>query len=159
METVTPTSHAAWSTRLRDAGLRVTAGRVATLNYIEMHPHSSVSEIHTTVSREHASLSVQSVHNITTDLTEHGIIRRIDPPDSTSALFETRVADNHHHIQCVQCQRIEDLDCVIGQAPCLTPSHNHGMRLLEASVTFRGICANCDLPTATTQTSSEASTQ
>ena len=65
-------------------------------------------------------------------------------PDSASARYETRIGDNHHHIQCIVCGRIEDLDCTVGHAPCLAPSHDHGMRIIEASVTYRAICAACD---------------
>lgn len=133
-----------WSELLREAGLRVTNGRIAALTYLDAHPHSSVAEIHSALEHEHPSLSTQSLHNITHDLTLHGILRRVDTPDSGSALFETRTADNHHHVQCIVCHRIEDIDCVVGAAPCLTPHGGHGMRLVEANVTFRGVCAECD---------------
>lgn len=135
---------AAWSDLLHARGLRVTAGRLAALAYLHDHPHSSVSQVHEALLSAHPSLSYQSVNNIAHDLSECGILRRIDPPDSDSALFETRVGDNHHHVQCIVCRRIEDIDCLIGSAPCLTPNHDHGMRLLEASVTFRGICPECE---------------
>lgn len=133
-----------WSELLREAGLRVTSGRVAALSFIEAHPHSSVAQIHTALASELPSMSTQSLHNITHDLTARGLLHRIDTPDSGSALYETRTADNHHHVQCIVCHRIEDVDCVVGAAPCLTPHDAHGMRVLEASVTFRGVCSECD---------------
>lgn len=138
------TSPAEWAEQLRARGLRVTSGRVAALGYIEAHPHSSVSSIHATLSKDLSSLSQQSVHNITHDLTDCGLLRRVDLPDAGSALYETRAHDNHHHVQCVICHRIEDIDCEIGEAPCLTPNEAHGMRLLEATVTYRGVCADCE---------------
>ena len=138
-----------WSARLREHGLRATGGRIAALDYLDMHPHSSAAEVHAGLHGELASLTMQTVHNIVHDLSECGILRRIDLPDSGSALYETRSGDNHHHVQCVQCRRIEDIDCVVGAAPCLTPDHTHGMRLLEAAVVFRGICADCDSQTPT----------
>lgn len=144
MHVETPTSPEQWGTLLREHGLRVTEGRVTALSYIEMHPHSSAADILDALSSELPSLSQQSVHNIVNDLTETGLLRRIDPPDSGRALYETRTGDNHHHVQCVVCHRIEDIDCLVGGAPCLSPDHSHGMRLLEASVTFRGVCAECE---------------
>lgn len=149
-ETTTPER---WSELLREAGLRVTTGRLATLGYVEAHPHSSVAQIHAALRQELPSLSAQSLHNITHDLTAHGILQRIDTPDSGSALYETRTADNHHHVQCIVCHRIEDVDCVVGSAPCLTPHDAHGMRVLEAAVTFRGVCAECDTDSAPSRTS------
>lgn len=133
-----------WGERLRARGLRVTQGRVAALCYLEQHPHSSAADVHTALAEQLPSLSPQSVHNIANDLTEHGILRRIDLPDTDSALYEPLRGDNHHHVQCVSCQRVEDVECVVGEAPCIMPHGDHGMRVLEASVTFRGICADCD---------------
>lgn len=141
----TPESSSAdWGRILHAHGLRATEGRLATIAYLDRHPHSSVAETHRALAESHPTLSYQSVNNITRDLTRIGVLRRVDLPDSDSARFETRTGDNHHHVQCVVCQRIEDVDCVVGSAPCLTPNHNHGMRLLEAAVTFRGVCADCD---------------
>lgn len=138
------TADAAWADRLRAVGLRATAGRVAALRYLEQHPHSSVAEIRDALAREIPSVSQQSVHNIAHDLTHHGLLRRIDLPDSGSSLYETRTRDNHHHVRCVVCGRIEDVDCATGAAPCLSPEHTHGMRVLEADVTFRAVCADCE---------------
>lgn len=129
---------------LRTHGLRATEGRIAALAHIAAHPHSSASAIHAALAVEHPSLSQQSVHNIVNDLTESGLLRRIDPPDSGSALYETRLHDNHHHVQCIVCHRIEDVDCSLGAAPCMVPPQTHGMRIIEATVTFRGICAACE---------------
>ncbi|MBO1901469.1 transcriptional repressor [Leucobacter weissii] len=140
----TETSSQPWADELRTHGLRVTAGRIAALGHIEAHPHCSAAEIHSALVGGLPSLSQQSVHNIVGDLTECGILRRIDLPDAGSALYETRTRDNHHHVQCVSCHRVEDVDCAVGAAPCLNPDHSHGMRILEASVTFRGICADCE---------------
>ncbi|HMR48297.1 MAG TPA: Fur family transcriptional regulator [Arachnia sp.] len=129
---------------LRSRGLRVTAGRVAALSYLSTQPHSSAAEIHAALTGDLSSLSSQSVHNIVQDLSDCGILRRVDLPDSGSARYEVERLDNHHHIQCVVCRRIEDVECAIGLAPCLTPSDAHGMRVIEAALTFRGICRDCD---------------
>ena len=144
MLTAPTTAPAVWEAFLRDRGLRVTEGRVTVLQFLETHPHSPASAILGALTETLPSLSQQSVHNIVNDLTAAGLLRRIDPPESGHALYETRTGDNHHHLQCVVCGRIEDIDCLVGDSPCLTPGHSHGMRLLEASVTFRGVCAACE---------------
>lgn len=144
MQTPPAAAHECWSTQLHAHGLRATEGRVAALRYIDEHPHSSAAAIRAALAEQQPSLSPQSVHNIVNDLTEGGLLRRIDPPDSGSALYETRLHDNHHHVQCVVCHRIEDVDCAVGAAPCLVPSQTHGMRILEATITFRGICPACE---------------
>lgn len=137
-----------WQVEMHAQGLRVTQGRLEALKYLMRHPHSSVGDTHEALSQQLPKLTLQSVHNIVNDLTQCGILRRIDLPGTGSALYETRIGDNHHHVQCVVCNRIEDVDCATGAAPCLHPSETHGIRILEASVTFRGVCAECDAPQA-----------
>ncbi|MDF0491433.1 Fur family transcriptional regulator [Sphingomonas sp. H39-1-10] len=133
-----------WLHTLRAKGLRATAQRVAVLGFLHHHPHSDAEAIYQAVRPSLPTISVQAIHLIVQDLSRQGLIRRISLPDSASARYETRIEDNHHHIQCVQCGRIEDIDCVVGHAPCIEPSDTHGMRIVEASIIFRGICHACD---------------
>lgn len=129
---------------LRAAGLRVTSQRVAVLEVLDQRPHAAVDEIHADVQRRIPGIALQTVHGIVNDITTAGIAQRVSLPGATSALYELAADDNHHHLQCVSCGRVEDVDCAVGAAPCLHPSHDRGMRILEASVTFRAVCAECD---------------
>ncbi|GAA4724845.1 Fur family transcriptional regulator [Isoptericola chiayiensis] len=129
---------------LRERGLRATAGRVAALAYVDAHPHVTAADVFEALREELPSTSPQAVHNVLADLHRHGLLRRTDLPDSAGAQYETRTGDNHHHVQCVVCGRVEDVDCVVGHAPCLTPSDSHGMRVFVTDVTFRGICRTCE---------------
>lgn len=129
---------------LRRAGLRVTAQRVAVLDSLALHPHASVDKLHADVQDRIPGIALQTVHGIVNDLTASGLAQRVSLPGATSALYEVAAQDNHHHVQCVVCGRVEDVPCAVGEAPCLHPSHDHGMRVLEASVTFRAICPECE---------------
>lgn len=137
-----------WADEVRTCGLRVTKPRMLVLNYLDLHPHSDAEEIFQALAPHHPTLSIQAVHGVVNDLTEAGLVRRIDLPDINSFRYETRIDDNHHHVQCIKCGRIEDVDCVVGEAPCLTPSQTHGMQILAAHVSFQGICADCATRTA-----------
>lgn len=140
----TPGEHA-WPDRLRDAGLRVTNQRLATLAYLDTHPHSTVDDIVTAVRETLPTTSPQTVHGVVNDLVARSLVQRIELPGrDASARYETRLGDNHHHIKCVRCGRVDDVDCAVGEAPCLTPGTTHGMRLIEAQVTYLGVCENCD---------------
>ncbi len=75
-------------------------------------------------------------------LTNAGLLRRIQPSRST-ARYEARVADNHHHIVCRLCGAVADVDCAVGEAPCLTPSEDHGYTIDEAEVIYWGLCPDC----------------
>lgn len=135
----------AWSAQLRAKGHRVTKQRLAVLNAVHQNPHSTADAIVTAVRRELAGITVQSVYVILTDLTDIKMLRKFEPPGSAS-LYETRTGDNHHHAYCIRCGKVEDVDCAIGESPCLTPSSFHGMAILSADVLYRGICINCQEP-------------
>jgi Fur family ferric uptake transcriptional regulator len=133
-----------WLQTLRAKGLRATAQRVAVLDFLHHRPHTDAEAIFQALRPSLPTISLQAIHLIVQDLSGKGLIRRISLPDSASARYETRIEDNHHHIQCIECGRIEDVDCVVGHAPCMEPSDTHGMRIVEASVVFRGVCRDCE---------------
>jgi Fur family ferric uptake transcriptional regulator len=128
--------------RLHEAGLRVTNGRISLLAAIEHAPHSDAGALHRALLAHDSGTSIQSVHNILGDLTAAGLLRRIEPANSP-ALYELRVDDNHHHIVCTSCGAVADVDCVVGHAPCLSPSDTAGFTVATAEVTFWGLCADC----------------
>jgi Fur family ferric uptake transcriptional regulator len=131
-------------TRLRAAGLRVTAQRVAVLEALSRTAHAAVDMLHEHVQREIPGLALQTVHGIVNDFTAAHVAQRVSLPGASSALYELARGNNHHHVQCIVCGRVEDVECVVGEAPCLTPSDAHGMRIVEAAITFRGICEDCE---------------
>ncbi|CAH0253564.1 Transcriptional regulator FurA [Microbacterium oxydans] len=127
---------------LRQAGLRATAGRVAVLDALDSMAHTDAERVFREVSAVLPTTSIQSVHNILADLTAAGLIRRIEPAGS-AALYERRTGDNHHHVVCTSCGAVGDVDCVTGEAPCLTPSDAGGFTVQTAEVTFWGLCPSC----------------
>ena len=131
-----------WTGELRAHGRRVTKQRLAVLAAVERLPHAVADDVAASVRGELPDISLQSVYVVLADLTELGLVRKIEPPHSP-ARYETRVDDNHHHAICTGCGRIEDVDCAVGHAPCLTPENTHGMSIQIADVLYRGICADC----------------
>lgn len=127
---------------LRGVGLRVTAPRVAVLKALAAHPHSTADEVANRVRNALGSVSTQAVYDVLRACAGAGLVRRIDPAGSP-ALYETRTGDNHHHLVCRICGDVVDVDCVVGEAPCLEPSDPAGFDVEEAEVVFWGRCANC----------------
>lgn len=74
-----------------------------------------------------------------------GLVGRIQPSGSV-ARYESRVGDNHHHVVCRSCGVIADVDCAVGEAPCLTASDDNGFVLDEAEVIYWGVCPDCSTP-------------
>ncbi|MGA1835785.1 Fur family transcriptional regulator [Herbiconiux sp. 11R-BC] len=127
---------------IRTAGLRVTAQRLAVLEALDGMPHADTEAVHRAVRRTLPDITLQSVYVVLGALTEAGLIRRIEPAGSP-ALYERRIGDNHHHAICSRCGAVQDVDCVVGHAPCLHPSDAAGFAIQTAEVTFWGLCPAC----------------
>jgi Fur family ferric uptake transcriptional regulator len=127
---------------LRGAGLRVTAARVALLEAVRDGDHLGVESLASGVRDRVGHISLQAVYEALHALTGAGLIRRIEPPGSP-ARFEGRVGDNHHHLVCRSCGAVTDVDCAVGEAPCLTASDDHGYSIDEAEVIYWGLCPDC----------------
>ncbi len=128
---------------LRSRGLRVTRPRLAVLEILATsRGHFDVEEIAEKVRGRLDSVSTQAVYDVLSALSRAGLARRIEPAGSP-ARFEGRVGDNHHHVVCRGCGEIADVDCAVGDAPCLDSADGHGFQIDEAEVTFWGLCPDC----------------
>lgn len=128
------------------ADLRVTRPRVAVLEVVDANPHADTETIFSAVRLGLPDVSRQAVYDVLNALTTVGLVRRIQPLGMV-ARYESRVGDNHHHVVCRSCGIIGDIDCAVGEAPCLTPSDDDnvldGFVLDEAEVIYWGLCADC----------------
>ncbi len=137
---------------LRERGVQVTAQRLAVLRALAATPHSTAADIGTVVRAELGAVSLQAVYDALATLTEKGILRRIQPAGS-AARYETRVGDNHHHLICRSCGQMVDVDCAVGETPCLTAADGAGYEIDEAEVIYWGRCPACVAASATGTTS------
>ena len=108
-----------YADQLRAADFRVTRPRLAVLEAVHAHPHADTETIFGAVRDELPEVSRQAVYDVLAALTAAGLLRRIQPSGSV-ARYESRVGDNHHHVVCRSCGVIADVDCAVGEAPCLT---------------------------------------
>ena len=134
---------------LRSRGLRITRPRLAVLEVLTGGGHLDVDDIARQVRARLDSVSTQAVYDVLGALSRAGLARRLEPAGSP-ARFEARVSDNHHHLVCRGCGEITDIDCAVGQRPCLDPgTGDHGYDVDEAEVTFWGLCPTCQQRRAT----------
>lgn len=127
---------------LRENGLQVTAGRVAIMRDVSAHPHTTADDVLERVTGQLGSISRQAVYDSLNVLAEKGLLRRIQPAGS-SARYEDRVGDNHHHLICRECSLTFDIDCAVGETPCLVAQDDHGFVIDEAEVVYWGYCPTC----------------
>lgn len=126
---------------LKDAGLQVTAQRLAVYRCVHTCSHATADDIAESVRGEIGTVSRQAVYDSLAALNEHRLIRRFQPAGS-SARYETRI-DNHHHLLCRACGAMRDVDCAKGRAPCLHPVEDHGYAIDQAEVIYWGLCPDC----------------
>lgn len=131
-----------FASELRRVSLRVTRPRLAVLAAVHAEPHLDTDAVIQRVRADLGSVSHQAVYDVLRALTDSGLLRRIQPAGAT-ARYESRTDDNHHHIVCRGCGAIQDVDCAIGEAPCLTASDDHGFVVDEAEVVYWGTCPAC----------------
>lgn len=127
---------------LRERGVRITASRVAVLTAVDEAPHIDADTVASAVRGRLGSVSTQAIYDALALFTSLGLVRRIKPAGS-SALYETRVGDNHHHLMCRGCGDIVNVDCATGTPPCLIPTETHGFLVDEAEVIYWGRCTSC----------------
>ncbi|CAM3977358.1 transcriptional repressor [Helcobacillus massiliensis] len=133
-----------WVQALRDAGLRVTAPRIAALEVLASSAHVDAEVIAAEVRAKLGAVSKQAVYDVLAALTDAGLARKVSL-DGRRALYELHRHDNHHHLVCRRCGRLEDVPCAVGEAPCIpiAESESHGFAVDEAEVTYRGLCPDC----------------
>jgi len=127
---------------LRTVALRVTRPRVAVLCAVHSHPHADTDSIIDVVRADLGEVSHQAVYDVLRALTAAGLVRRIQP-DGSVARYEARVGDNHHHVVCRSCGAIADVDCAVGDTPCLSAPDDTGYEIDEAEVIYWGRCGAC----------------
>jgi len=137
---------------LRRHGLNVTAQRLAVLRAVSSRSHSTADDIDRVVRAEIGAISHQAVYDALGTLTDKGLLRRIQPSRSP-ARYENRVGDNHHHLVCRSCRRMVDVDCAVGDTPCLTAADDSGYEIDEAEVIYWGRCPECVAATSEQPTS------
>jgi Fe2+ or Zn2+ uptake regulation protein len=134
---------------LRRHGMHVTPQRLAVLRAVSGGPHGAADDIYAAVRADIGAVSRQAVYDALAALSEKGLVRRIQPAGSP-ARYEDRVGDNHHHLICRTCGRMVDVDCAVGDRPCLTASDDSGYEIDEAEVVYWGRCPQCVAAAAVT---------
>ncbi|MFV1990221.1 MAG: Fur family transcriptional regulator [Acidimicrobiales bacterium] len=127
---------------LREHGVQVTAQRLAIMRAVSSRPHATADSLAEDVRVAIGAISRQAVYDTLGVLVDKDLIRRIQPPGS-AARYEDRVGDNHHHLICRGCGTTFDIDCAVGEVPCLTAESDHGFEIDEAEVIYWGRCPAC----------------
>lgn len=127
---------------LRQQGFKVTPQRLAVLRAVSGRPHLTAEDVVEVVRADIRTISHRAVYDAVGVLADIGLLRRIQPSGS-AARYEDRVGDNHHHLICRACGSMVDVDCAVGDTPCLTAADDAGYEIDEAEVIYWGHCPAC----------------
>jgi Fur family peroxide stress response transcriptional regulator len=125
----------------REHALPLTAQRRAVLAALCLRSdHPTVDEVWEDVRVEMPEISRTTVYRILETFSQFRIIRKVCHPGAV-ARYERKMR-RHHHLVCIQCGSVEDLD-----APALDhlrlPGPETGFQVEDYSIHFRGLCKKC----------------
>jgi Fur family peroxide stress response transcriptional regulator len=127
--------------QLKARGRRLTPQRRAIIQVLlENDTHPTAEQIFTHVREDMPDISHATVYNTLRELVEMNLLQELD-----LGLGERHydfITDNHAHLVCLGCGRIEDVPCD-GNAVKLSPQHTHGFQVVDYDVIFRGYCPTC----------------
>ena len=126
------------TTAFRAAGLKVTPQRQ--LLFTLMHnnsAHPTADSLYAVASKQMPGISLRTVYQTLTDLTEMGELRTIEV-GAGAMRFDPNVSD-HHHAVCDVCGAVQDV--YVNQAPELRGLD--GFAVADAHIVYRGLCGTC----------------
>ena len=126
----------------REIGLNVTYQRIKifeSLNRVDTYP--TAEEIYQIVKKEYPSISLATVYKTLETFAENNLITKV-----TSLHDLARYDGNtspHHHLVCVKCKKIVDVNDDHFQEIKIPESSENGFQMLGYRIQFEGICSNC----------------
>ncbi len=93
--------------RLKEKGLRITPQRLAVFEAVDkLQDHPTADEVSQFIRKKYPDIALGTVYRTLETLSEKSILRRVKT-DSGLLRYDA-VHDDHHHIYCSNCDRIED---------------------------------------------------
>jgi Fe2+ or Zn2+ uptake regulation protein len=137
-----PHSDEALSARLRERGLRATSQRLVMHRLLRgSNRHLSAEQLLAEASGKLPGVSLPTVYSTLELFEELGIVRRVNDGGGT-LLWDTR-ADDHHHLVCRRCGKVEDIDASLDLEGARRSARRAGFAPDRAEVVVSGLCADC----------------
>ena len=128
--------------RLRRAGLRATAPRVAILTELDANrAHPNAQDLHRAIIRHHPSLSLSTVYLTLEALADAGLVRRLMARDGRLRVDGT--LDDHAHATCRGCGEVFDVAAVPVDQQLPPAGLPRGVKFIGARMEFDVLCRAC----------------
>ncbi len=127
---------------LRARGQRVTLPRLLVHRHVRgAQRHVSAEQVYAELADELPSLSPATVYSTLDLLDELGFVRRMNTPRG-AIMYDSRVED-HHHVICRRCGRMQDLDVAIDTRAAERAARSAGFEVAHSQLTLSGLCPDC----------------
>lgn len=135
-----------FSKMLKQNKLKITPQRIAILEELHKHGHSSVDDIYHRIKNTIPSVSLATIYKNIISMQEANILKSVKTP-SQKQKYEINQKP-HIHLFCKICEKLEDFDMDISsfQAHCEDTS---GYKSIDdTSIILTGICPKCQKSSA-----------
>ena len=128
--------------RFRACGLKVTPQRAAIYQaLIDTTSHPTADDLYRQVARMHPAISPNTVYYTLAALQRAGLVSEVNYWHD-GARFDGNMA-SHHHLICLGCRKIEDLEDDALNCLSLTRGRRKGFHVTGHRVEFHGYCEAC----------------
>lgn len=129
-------------TRLREEGRRVTPQRRVIIQVLmEDGSHLTADQVLRRARRELPEISPATVYNTLHELAQLGLLKELDLGLGLQERRYDLATEDHDHLVCLRCGRVEDVPRRHGLEASL--SHSHDFDVIDRRVIYLGYCPKC----------------
>jgi Fur family peroxide stress response transcriptional regulator len=103
--------------------------------------HPTADQLYADVEARLPGVSRTTVYRVLDTLVRVGLASKVSHPGA--AVRFDAVTEHHHHLVCIRCDRLLDLDDPALNALRLPDTGRQGFLVLDYSIYFRGVCSSC----------------
>lgn len=130
------------SNELKQVDLQITPARLATLKLFESHNTPIDAQHLLEHLRKELGIDRVTVFRILNAFVEKGLITKLEFGEG-KARYEIASKEDHHHLICEQCGRVEDIeDTVLPRVEAHIKDKHHFL-VKRHSLEFFGLCESC----------------
>lgn len=132
--------------RLRERGWRITPQRRVITQALEgEHVHLTADEVLERARGRLPEVSLATVYNTLNELVAMGEVKEVNAGAGPSR-YDPNTDATHHHLVCLTCGQLHDVYPVGEDSLQLPRSQQHGYRIINREILFRGYCSSCSEP-------------
>lgn len=131
--------------QIKQAGLKVTAPRVAILAVLESSGtrHMSAEDVYKELLSNGEEIGLATVYRVLTQFEGAGLVCRRHF-ETGQSVFELNSGEHHDHLVCVKCSKVVEFCDPLIEERQARIAEKHGFRMEDHSLVIYGICAACE---------------